>query len=238
MVISFADCSGLFDACTSLGGIVNGILPIADGFADPAASGVTATAGVNVFRIFVLGNGPDIRSTGQVQSVVPNTPATVLKIDMQIDYTIHSGIAVSEEGTVFVVSGGTPAGIGKNPSPMFTEILCFEDFCPADRRADFVDLRATGVLPNPPSSGGNVGDGVSDRFDHIFWQAPIDQVTLTPTGISGLARGFLRFTNRLAPNAISAGVTLGQTGGQTVLGDDTTSGRIFFDGLDPLGKQV
>ena len=35
-----------------------------------------------------------------------------------------------------------------------------------------------------------------------------------PQGISGLARGFLRFTYRLAPNAMSTGITLGKTGGQ------------------------
>jgi hypothetical protein len=58
-------------------------------------------------------------------------------------------------------------------------------------------------------------------------------VTLTPTGIAGLSRGFLRYTNRLAPNAISPGVTLGQTGGQPVLGDDATAGTIIFERLDP-----
>ena len=99
-----------------------------------------------------------------------------------------------------------------------------------------MDLRGN-TLPNPPASGGNVGDGDSDRFDHIFYQAPIDQVTLTPAGLAGLARGFLRYTNRLAPNAMGPGVTLGQTGGQTVLGDDATAGTIIFENLDP-GHQV
>ena len=88
-------------------------------------------------------------------------PAGLLKVDMQIDYTGYSGLAVNEQNTVFVISGGTPAGIGKNPSPMLGEVLCFEDGCPADRRADFVDLRGD-TLPNPPASGGNVGDGDSD----------------------------------------------------------------------------
>ena len=111
-----------------------------------------------------------------------------------------------------------------------------------DRRADFVDLRGDAV-PNPPASGGIIGDGDSDRFDHIFHQAPIDQVTLTPTGLSGLATGFLRYTNRLAPVPISPGVALGST--ITVLSDDGTTGTeivpgggltgspIFFEGLDP-----
>src|SRR5262249_51186360 len=145
---------------------------------DSAVAGQVVTPGVNNYRIFVLGNGPDIRPPAGGTSVVPGTPASVLKIDMQVDYTAHGGIAGDEEGKVYVVSGGTPAGIGKNPSPMLGEILLFEDMCPMDRRADFVDLRGD-VLPNPPTDA-NAGDGDSDRFDHIFWQSPIDQVTLTP----------------------------------------------------------
>ena len=241
MIISFADCSGAFDVCSgdATGGVtvnVGGTIPVADGFADVAANGLTRTAGVNNFRIFALGNGPDIRPAVGGTAIVPGTLGSVLKVDMQIDYTLHSGLSVSGEGTVFVISGGTPAGIGTNPSPLLGEVLCFEDNCPMDRRADFVDLRGD-TLPNPPASGGNVGDGDSDRFDHIFYQAPLDQVTFTPGGLAGLARGFLRYTNRLAPNAVSPGVTLGQTGGQTVLGDDDTTGPIFFEHLDP-GHQV
>src|SRR5262249_55695456 len=203
---------------------------------DVAQAGLTRTPGVNNFRVFVLGNGPDIRPAAGGTSVVPGTPASVLKVDMQIDFTLHSGITVNEEGTVFVISGGTPAGIGKNPSPMLGEILCFEDMCPMDRRADFVDLRGNGV-PNPPASGGNVGDGDSDRFDHIWFQAPLDQVTITPGGLSGLTKGFLRYTNRLAPNAMGPGVTLGLTGGQRAQADDGTAGPIFYDLLE-RGNQV
>ncbi|MFL6213615.1 MAG: hypothetical protein ACJ74J_06930 [Blastocatellia bacterium] len=244
MVISFADCSGAFDICSgnATGGFttnVGGAIPAANGIADAAVTGQTVTPGVNNYRVFVLGNGPDIRQPAGGTSIVPNTLASVLKVDMQIDYQSHSGLAVNEEGTVFVVSGGAPGGPGKNPSPMLGEILCFEDMCPMDRRADFVDLRGD-AFPNPPLSGGNVGDGDSDRFDHIFWQAPIDQVTLTPTGISGLARGFLRYTNRLVgtnPAAVplGPGVTLGTT--QPVLGDDDSAGTIIFENLDP-GHQV
>ena len=250
MIISFADCSGATDICSGVTTAtiptnVGGTLPAPDGFADVSTSTAgAAVAGVNVFRIFVLGNGPDIRPPAS--TVVPGTLASVLKIDMQIDYAINAGIAISGEGAVFVISGGEPAGVGKSPSPMVAEILCFEDACPADRRADFVDLRGNS-FPNPPASGGNVGDGDSDRFDHIFWQAPIDQVTLTPTGVSGLNFGFLRYTNRLAPIAMGAGVTLGTTIG--VLGDDATTdptpggpcgdpaGTILFEALDP-GHQV
>jgi hypothetical protein len=245
MVISFADCSGAFDICSgsatgALSTQIQGTIPAADGFADAAVAGQAVTPGVNNYRIFVLGNGPDIRPPAGGTAVVPGTPATVLKIDMQVDFTIHNGLAVDEEGKVYVVSGGTPAGIGKNPSPMLGEILLFEDMCPMDRRADFVDLRAD-VLPNPPTDA-NVGDGDSDRFDHIFWQSPLDQVTLTPAGIAGLARGFLRYTNRLAPAPIGGTtvaplantvVTLGQTGGQQVLGDDASAGIIGFEFLDP-----
>ena len=243
MIISFADCAGGFDGCSGIteGSVVTnvgGTLPIRDHFADGPAAGVATVAGVNNFRVFALGNGPDIR-TGTSAIVTPNT----LKVDMQIDYTAYSGLAVNEQNTVFVISGGTPAGIGKNPSPMLGEVLCFEDGCPADRRADFVDLRGD-TLPNPPASGGNVGDGDSDRFDHIFYQAPLDQLTLTPAGLAGLADGFLRYTNRLAPNgmgltpgAVDLGVTL------RVQGDDTTTGAgvvpapIIFENLDP-GHQV
>jgi hypothetical protein len=241
MVISFADCSGAFDVCSgqaqgSVSVNVGGILPVADGFADVAtASAGTRVPGVNNFRIFVQGNGPSLAPPAGGTAVVPGTPSNLLKIDMQIDYTAYSGLAVNEQGTVFVISGGTPAGIGKNPSPMLGEILCFEDACPADRRADFVDLRGD-TLPNPPASGGNSGDGDSDRFDHIFYQAPLDQLTLTPGGLAGLADGFLRYTNRLAPNAIGTGVTLGVS--QQMLGDDdTTNGTVIFENLDP-GHQV
>jgi hypothetical protein len=245
MVISFADCSGAFDVCSGealvpKGGAldhgisIGGTLPVADGFADVAANGLTRTPGVNNFRIFVLGNGPDIRPAVSGTAIVPGTLASVLKVDMQIDYTLHSGLAVTEEGGVFVISGGTPAGIGKSPSPMLGEVLWFEDMCPMDRRADFVDLRGD-ILPNPPASGGNVGDGDSDRFDHIFYQAPIDQVTITPGGLAGLARGFLRYTNRLAINPIGPGSPLGVT--QPVLGDDDTTGPVIFEFLDP-GHQV
>ena len=234
MIISFADCAGGFDGCSGIteGSVVTnvgGTLPIRDHFADGPAAGVPVVPGVNNFRVFALGNGPDIR-TGTSAIVTTNT----LKVDMQIDFSAHAGITVDENGSVYVISGGQPAGIGKNPSPMLGEILCFEDACPANRRADFVDLRAD-ILPNPPASGGNVGDGDSDRFDHIFYQAPLDQVTLTPTGLSGLSRGFLRYTNRLAPNLISPGVTLGSI--EPVQGDDDSDGVIIFENLDP-GHQV
>ncbi|HKS40681.1 MAG TPA: hypothetical protein VJX74_08680, partial [Blastocatellia bacterium] len=240
MIISFADCSGAFDVCSgdTQGAVstnVGGTLPVANGIADVAtAATTTLTPGVNNFRIFVQGNGPDLAPAVGGTAIVPGTPSGLLKLNMQIDYTIHGGIAVSEEGTVFVISGGTPAGIGTNPSALISEILCFEDMCPMDRRADFVDLRGD-QLPNPPASGGNVGDGDSDRFDHIFFVAPQDTQTITPSGLAGLARGFLRYTNRLAPTAISPGVTLGLT--DPVQGDDDTSGPIIFENLDP-GHQV
>ena len=57
-------------------------------------------------------------------------------------------------------------------------------------------------------------------------------------GLAGLARGFLRYTNRLAPVELSPTLTLGKTGGQAVLGDDdTTAAPIIFENLDP-GHQV
>ncbi|PYS25952.1 MAG: hypothetical protein DMF72_00165, partial [Acidobacteria bacterium] len=238
MVISFADRAGAFDICSGVptppGPNVGGILPIADGVADVAQPPLAPVAGVNNFRVFVLGNGPDIRPVTPATS--PIVTSQTLKMNMQVDYSIHAGIVTDETGTVFVLSGAAPAGSGSNPSPSLGEMLAFPDQLPADRRADFIDLRGD-APPNPPASGGNVGDGDSDRFDHLYWVAPPDPSTQTPTGISGLSRGFLRYTNRLAPHEIGPSVTLGQTAGQTIQGDDSTSGTVFFGNFDP-GHQV
>jgi hypothetical protein len=258
LVISFADCAGSTDFCTVPAGrsdSLPGQIETGDGFADISPGGPAGSAltfGVNNFRVFVLGNGPDIRPAANATPSVLTAIATstTLRITdgvgFQVDFQQQAGLAVNEEGTVFVISGGGSGGPGKNPSAMFSEILCFEDMCPMDRRADFVDLRGD-ILPNPPASGlPNQGDGDSDRFDHIFYQAPIDAITLTPTGLSGLATGFLRYTNRLAPSPIGPGVALGQT--IRVLGDDSTTdplpadltndtGTVVFEFLDP-GHQV
>jgi len=148
MVIRFADVVGAIAQCTVPQNPVSGAfvqqggLPIGDGFADPATTGIplavppapagtpTLTPGVNNFRVFVLGNGPDIRGTSGA-SAIGATTANTLKISdgvgFQVDATIHSGITVDEASTVYVVSGGTPAGIGTNPSPLFGEILAFPD---------------------------------------------------------------------------------------------------------------
>src|SRR5215471_14126495 len=262
MVIRFADVVGAIAQCTVPQNPVSGAfvqqggLPIGDGFADPATTGIplavppapagtpTLTPGVNNFRVFVLGNGPDIRGTSGA-SAIGATTANTLKISdgvgFQVDATIHAGITVDEASTVYVVSGGTPAGIGTNPSPTFGEILAFPDACPADGRADFIDLRSPGALPNPPSDA-NVGDGLSTRTDHIFWQAPIDVVTgNTPTGIAGLNRGFLLYTNRTRTRDRFADPTVGALAGATTpqlpnggtQGDDTTNGPIIFELFDP-----
>lgn len=236
MIISFADCGGAFDTCSipTIGGVPIpgqvGIIPVSDGIADgtTTAGGVPilpVRPGINNFRVFVEGNGPAIPTTQA--GIIVGSP---LKLDMQIDWTLSAGIAVNELGTVFVISGGTPAGTSTGPSDRLGEILCFEDMCPMDRVADFVDLRGD-TLPNPPASGGNIGDGDSDRFDHIFYQAPIDIVNLTPTGLNGLAVGHLRYTNRLAPAPIAVGDPLGVT--ETTQEDDDTTGTIIFETLDP-----
>jgi hypothetical protein len=246
MVISFADCAGGVDACSGLVGATfvtpersgfgqpppAGILPVADGIADVAAPGLTLSAGVNNFRAFVLGDGPDMRLPVGVPSPVFGNVDNTQSVSFQVDYTIYAGLTVDEEGSVYLVSGGTPAGVGRNPSPNLGEVLVFPDALPADRRADYIDLRGH-VVPTPTASAaGNVGDGLSDRYDHIFWQAPLDQMTVTPAGISGLTRGFLLYLNRTrtADNT----PTLPNGAAQ---GNGTTSGPVSFETLDP-GHQV
>ena len=226
MLITLVDASGnLSDTCTSPSPGQPGVIPSADGRADPAGPGTSVP-----WRVFVLGNGPDIRTNSVPNSLFAGTPDNTLKLDMQIDFSLYSGIAINEEGSVFVISGGTPPGVGNNPSPNRTEILGFEDKTPKDRRADYVDFRGNS-LPNPPSSGGNVGDGDSDRLDHIFHIAPVDGLTLQPAGLSGLSRGFLRYTNRLADVEISGSVVLGLT--VPVQFENTSTGPILFENLDP-----
>lgn len=231
MVMTFVDVLGGFDSCTSPVIGFSGTLPVGNGIADPAGPGTAVR-----WRSFVLGSGPDIRTTATPLSFVTGTPTNTQKLSFQVDFTIYSGLAVNEEGTVFVISGGTPSAVANNPSPDFSEILGFEDRQPSDRRADYVDFRGDNP-PVPPASGGNNGDGDSDRFDHIFYQAAKDPGTMKPVGLAGLAPGFLRYTNRLAPNPISPGVTLGLAAGQTVQGDDSTDGPIIFENLD-TGHQV
>src|SRR5215471_15010436 len=217
MIITFADAMGSFDNCSAPnpgsppacpGCAVSttiGSTPAADGIAD-VIPGTSTT-----WRAFVLGNGPDNRAASGANAAIFGTPTNTLKLDMLIDYTIYSGLVVDEEASAYVISGGTPANVGSNPSQGRGEILKFEDNRPGDRRADYIDFRGD-MPPNPPNSGGNTGDGDSDRFDHLFYVAPIDVNTVSPAGLAGLSRGFLRYTNRLAPRAISPGVTLGQGG--------------------------
>ncbi|MGH9822289.1 MAG: hypothetical protein ACREDR_03370, partial [Blastocatellia bacterium] len=152
MIIRFSDVVGSFAPCSvivsvegpPIAGVVRPAggrsggppqflsigLPIGDGVADVAMAGQQIVPGVNNFRVFALGNGPDIRSSSAASAVGATTANTLRIIDgpgFQVDPTIHSGITVNEEGTVYVVSGGTPAGIGKNPSAGFGEILIFPD---------------------------------------------------------------------------------------------------------------
>jgi Calx-beta domain/HYR domain len=219
MIITFADATGSFDNCSAPnpgsppacpGCAVSttiGSTPAADGLAD-LIPGTSTT-----WRAFVLGNGPDNRAATGANSAIFGTPTNTLKLDLAVDYTIYSGLAVDEEASAYVISGGTPANVGANPSQGRGEILKFEDNRPGDRRADYIDFRGD-LPPNPPNSGGNVGDGDSDRFDHIYYVAPLDINTVSPAGLAGLSRGFLRYTNRLAPNAISPGVGLGLIAGE------------------------
>jgi len=220
MIISFAD----YEPAAA------GQLPTADGFADVAAPGLTLNPGVNNFRTFVLGTGPDPRGSSPVFGTTSNTQ----KVDFQVDFTIFSGLTVDEERKVYVVSGGTPIGVGRNPSPNLGEILVFPDSSPADRRADYIDLRPTGVLPTSgvPS---NIGDGVSDRFDHIFWQAPLDELSVAPAGVAGLSRGFLMYLNRTRNNNVNSFVNL--PNGAAQAHDATTAAAVNFNDFD-LSHQV
>jgi uncharacterized repeat protein (TIGR01451 family) len=242
MIISFADTSGATDVCSAPPGVYKiiepgpitvtlpftGSLPIADGFADVAQSGMQTQPGVDNFRVFALGSGPDIRSA---TSAIGATPDNTQQVDFQIDNTIYSGLAVDEENKVYVISGGTPAGVGLNPSPSLGEILLFPDSRPYDRRADFIDLRGDSV-PNGSNAGTAPADGKSDRYDHIFYQAPLSPSS-TPSGLSGLSRGFLLYLNRTRNDA---SVFTGLPNG-TTQGDDATSGQVFFDSFD-AGHQV
>ena len=45
-------------------------------------------------------------------SPVFGTSANTLKLDFQVDHTIYAGLAVDEARQVYLVSGGTPAGVG------------------------------------------------------------------------------------------------------------------------------
>ena len=237
MIISFADVSGkdapgsdLRDGCSGTSP-ATGVIPVADGIADGAQAALTRTPGVNNFRVFALGTGPDIRGTA-AGTDIGATAANTLQLEMQVDPTIYAGITVDEEGSVFVISGGTPTGLGTNPSPNLGEILAFPDKRPGDRRGDFVDFRGN-ALPNPPNSGGNVGDGDSDRFDHIFSIAPNDPTTNTPIGMAGLSRGHLLYLNRtraVNPNSFA----LLPNGAPQ--GDDTSVGPIAFDDFDASGQ--
>jgi hypothetical protein len=235
MIISFADTSGAFDSCSipdsvslnSTSAFPPGTVPIGDGIADVAKAGLPLVPGVTNFRAFVLGNGPDVRGT-----LVSTTISDTLQMDLQIDYTIYSGLAVDEESKVYVISGGTPAGVGLNPSPSRGEILLFSDAQPFDRRADYIDLRGN-VTPSQPNGGTDMGNGVSNRFDHIFYQAPTDQLGFTPIGLSGLARGFLFYTNRPHPTTDSS---LDNLPNGLTQEHASYSGPVFFGDFDPSNQ--
>src|SRR5262249_557250 len=101
MIITFADNTGAFDGCTHK-------LPVADAFADVVIAGQKLQPGINNFRAFVLGSGPDRRDGGPIFGSADNTQ----KVAMTIDYTTYAGITVDDEGKVYAISGGTPAGVG------------------------------------------------------------------------------------------------------------------------------
>jgi hypothetical protein len=237
MIVSLADTSGAFKPCapqdvssqgTSL--VLPGIntVPNGDGIADVAQGYLPLIAGVTNFRTFVLGNGPDVRD------YIPSTSVTnTLQLDMQIDYTIYSGLAVDEESKVYVISGGTPASVGLNPSPSRGEILVFPDTQPFDRRADAIDLRGN-VVPSQPNIGTDVGNGVVNRYDYLFYQAPTDQLSFTPIGLSGLSRGFLLYLNRARTWTENSLDSL-PPGGRTQA-SEISSGPLYFGDFDPSNQ--
>jgi len=114
MIITVADNTGALDGCASK-------IPVADGFADAVIEGTPLVPGANNFRAFVLGIGPDRRDGGPIFGSTDSTQ----KVGFRVDYTTYSGITVDLEGKVYVISGGTPAGAGFNPSPGRGEILVF-----------------------------------------------------------------------------------------------------------------
>jgi hypothetical protein len=78
----------------------------------------------------------------------------------------------------------------------------------------------------------NTGYGQSDRFDHLYYQAPLDQITVTPIGLSGLTRGFLLYLNRTRGASFIPTLPNGHP-----QGDDGANGPINFEDFDP-GHQI
>jgi hypothetical protein len=196
-----------------------------DGIAD-SISGGAVNPGINNYHAFVEARGGDLRGAFPAFG----TPNDTLDVTgFQIDYGIYGGTAVGDDGTVYSVSGGAPAGIGTNPSPSLGEVLEFPDNSPGNHRADNIDLRGD-ATPVGPNAGNSTPDGDSDRFDHLMYLSPLDGAAATPSGISGLSVGPLRYLNRLAPNTIT------NLPNGTLQGDDTTSGPVSFNAFDPSNQ--
>src|SRR5437868_14257137 len=80
MIIRFADVVGSFAACSipqnpvtgqPIAGVVG--LPIGNGIADAAVAGVAGTPGGDKFRVFALGDGPELRSATSASAAVGAT---------------------------------------------------------------------------------------------------------------------------------------------------------------------
>jgi len=88
MIISFADSQGAFERVFGADNVANinigGVIPVGDGYADGPSISTARVVGVNNFRVFALGNGPDTRPTPPATS--PIVTASTLRLDMQIDF--------------------------------------------------------------------------------------------------------------------------------------------------------
>jgi hypothetical protein len=120
-------------------------------------------------------------------------------MDFQVDYSIFSGLALDENYNAYLISGGSPASVGRDPSPTMGEVLLLPDRG-ASTGGRIIDLRGD-VLPNP----------ACERRQHRRWGLrPLRPYLLDrPHGSDWctrrafrLSRGFLLYLNRTRNTAV------------------------------------